>query len=323
MRQMDKLIDLLPLILHNADLLAVNRMRVTCRRLEQILDLVYVKPRPRYVQKMRRQLKSSRRLLGDLRDCDALLAVADSSIAENRPEADAWLILRPRIEDLRSQIAWMTLEKLGRVNLVKPYLRVKRDLALEVREKSRRSRREVLTEATSSAVYEQLVQSLDHRWRKFSATVENSHKDPSEPVIHGMRIAAKRLRCLTEIMAKLHIAGSFETLNWLRSLQRAIGVWHDLEITEKLLRRMLVTKDSWADDPIMVHMQHIIRENREIKKKSARQFFALTRHSRDYQRVKKWAEQLLAGNGVPPGSWLALAASKQAKVQKPTGSPAH
>src|SRR6478672_13136253 len=69
LRQMDKFIDLFPLVLRNEDLTAVNLMRITCRRLEQILELVYDKPRPRHIKKLRERLKLCRRTLGRLRDC--------------------------------------------------------------------------------------------------------------------------------------------------------------------------------------------------------------------------------------------------------------
>src|SRR5579864_7327982 len=80
LRQMDKFIDLLPVVLRNEDLTAVNRMRVTCRRLEEILDLIYVKPRPGHIKKLRRRLKLCRHTLGKLRNCDALLEVANNAI---------------------------------------------------------------------------------------------------------------------------------------------------------------------------------------------------------------------------------------------------
>jgi len=129
LRQMDKFIDLVPLVLRNEDLTAVNRMRVTCRRLEEILDLIYVRPRPGHIKKLRRRLKLCRRTLGKLRNCDALLEVANNAIAVNPAESDAWQALRQYLQPLRTRTASMTLKKLGRVNLAMPYLRMKRDFA--------------------------------------------------------------------------------------------------------------------------------------------------------------------------------------------------
>ena len=101
------------------------------------------------------------------------------------------------------------------------------------------------SQAETAIVYQRIVNSLASRWREFAVAVERSHDDPCEHVIHRMRIAAKRLRYLTEVMGKLHIAGSTETLNWLKSLQGTIGVWHDLEIMERMLREIVAHRKSF------------------------------------------------------------------------------
>ena len=298
LRQMDKFIDLFPLVLRNEDLTAVNSMRITCRRLEQVLELVYAKPRPRHIKKLRRRLKLSRRTLGKLRDCDALLALADHAIATKSPDGDAWEILRDYLRRLRARTAQITLRKLGRLNLAIPYLRVKSDFDLN----GNRCNGDARTKKKScptAAVYRRIHRSLDRRWCAFSAAAEKSHSDPCEHVIHQMRIAAKRLRYLVEVMAKLHVAGSKESLVWLKSLQRTVGVWHDLEIMEKLLRNILAHRKFFHVERLAQnHIEHLIRNNWETKKRSASQFFAMTRHSRDYQRVKKWATGILAA-GAP------------------------
>ena len=293
LRQMDKFIDLLPLVFRNEDLTAVNRMRVTCRRLEEIVELVYVKPRPSHIKKLRRRLRLCRKTLGKLRNCDALLALARSSIAAKRPGSDAWEVLQDYLQQARSRIAAVSLEKLGRVNLALPYLRMKRDFSLT--RKHRGHTYEAATHAAAGIVYRRIVRSLDDRWRNFADAVEKSRHDPCEHVIHGMRIAAKRLRYLTEVMAKLHIEGSKEALDWLKSVQATIGTWHDLEIMERMLRDIVIHKNSFHVEHMVVeHIERLIRHNQEIKRDSAERFFQITRHSSDYQQVKRWVELVLA-----------------------------
>ena len=298
LRQMDKFIDLLPLVLRNEDLTAVNRMRVTCRRLEEIVELVYVKPRPSHIKKLRRRLRLCRKTLGKLRNCDALLALAKSSIAAKRPGRDAWEALQDYLEQSRSRIAAVSLEKLGRVNLALPYLRMKRDFALTRKHRGRihgAVTHRAVTHAAAGIVYRRIVRSLDDRWRNFADAVEKSRHDPCEHVIHGMRIAAKRLRYLTEVMAKLHIEGSKEALDWLKSVQATIGIWHDLEIMERMLRDIVIHKNSFHVEHVVAeHIERLIRHNQEIKRGSAERFFQITRHSPDYQQVKQWVELVLA-----------------------------
>jgi CHAD domain-containing protein len=298
LRQMDKFIDLFPLVLRNEDLMAVDRMRITCRRLEQILELVYAKPRPRHIKKLRRRLRLCRRTLGKLRDCDALLAVAEHSIAAHSPDEDAWKLLQEYLKTLRRRTAQATLTKLGRVNLAIPYLRVKYDFDLN-RNRRPRGPRAMAEPSATRIVYERILRSLDHRWGEFAATVEKSHRDPCEHVIHAMRIAAKRLRYLTEVMAKLHISGSEEVLAWLKSLQRTVGVWHDLEIMERLLRNILAHRKFFHIESLTEsHIQNLVRHNRETKKESTARFFSMTRNSREYHDVKKWVAATLAGKAA-------------------------
>jgi len=298
LRQMDKFIDLVPLVLRNEDLTAVNRMRVTCRRLEEILDLIYVKPRPGHIKKLRRRLKLCRRTLGKLRNCDALLEVANSAIAAKPAEIDAWQALRHYLQPLRTRTAAVTLEKLGRVNLAMPYLRMKRDFSLSAQQRRSHARTNgAATQAATAAVYHGIARSLASRWRQFADAVERSHHDPCEHVIHGMRIAAKRLRYLAEVMNKLHIAGSMEALNWLKSLQSTIGVWHDLEIMERMLRDILNHPKSFHIEHLTAeHIESLIRHNHETKKESAEQFFKTTRKSRDYQQVRRWVSDFLTSH---------------------------
>jgi len=299
LRQMDKFIDLVPLVLRNEDLTAVNRMRVTCRRLEEILDLIYVRPRPGHIKKLRRRLKLCRRTLGKLRNCDALLEVANNAIAVNPAESDAWQALRQYLQPLRTRTASMTLKKLGRVNLAMPYLRMKRDFALSTRQRRSHARTKgAAAQAATAIVYHGIARSLTSRWRQFADAVERSQHDPCEHVIHGMRIAAKRLRYVAEVMNKLHIAGSMEALNWLKSLQTTIGVWHDLEIMERMLRDILEHPKTFHVERLTAeHIASLIRQNHEIKKQSAERFFQMTRHARDYQQVKRWVSQVLASHG--------------------------
>lgn len=297
LRQMDKFIDLLPPVLRHEDLTAVNEMRVSCRRLEEILDLIYGKPRPGHIKKLRRRLQLCRRTLGELRNCDALLAVADNAVATRRAETDAWKALSEYLRPLRARTAVVTLQKLGHLNLATPYLHIKRDFDLSNERRLNHGISRERSQAETALVYERIMNSLASRWREFEVAVERSHDDPCEHVIHRMRIAAKRLRYLTEVMGKLHIVGSTETLNWLKSLQGTIGVWHDLEIMERMLREIVAHRKSFKVEHLTAeHITRLIHHNSLIKKKSADMFFQMTRKSDNYLQVKDWVSEVLAAH---------------------------
>jgi hypothetical protein len=70
---------------------------------------------------------------------------------------------------------------------------------------------------------------------------------------------------------------------------------------ERLLRNILAHRKFFHVERLTEsHIQNLIRHNRETKKESTARFFAMTRNSRDYQQVKKWALQLIAASSVKP-----------------------
>jgi len=297
LRQMDKFMDLFPPVLRHEDLTAVNEMRVSCRRLEEILDIIYGKPRPRHIKKLRHRLQLCRRTLGELRNCDAVLAMADNAVATRRSDIEAWKALSEYLTPLRARTAVVTLEKLGRLNLATPYLRIKRDFDLSNEHRLNQGAARAKSQAETAIVYQRIVNSLASRWQDFAVAVERSHDDPCEHVIHRMRIAAKRLRYLTEVMGKLHIPGSKETLDWLKSLQATIGIWHDLEIMQRMLREIVAHCKSFKLEHLTAeHITRLIHHNSLIKKKSADMFFQMTRKTDHYLQVKHWVSEVLAAH---------------------------
>jgi hypothetical protein len=90
-----------------------------------------------------------------------------------------------------------------------------------------------------------------------------------------------------------------EALNWLQSLQSTIGVWHDLEIMERMLRDILEHPKSFHIEHLTAeHIECLIRHNHETKKRSAEQFFQMTRKSRDYQQGKRWVSDFLTSRAA-------------------------
>jgi CHAD domain-containing protein len=301
--QIDKFISLVPEALQNGNLEVVNNLRVTARRLEQILDLLYSKPRPRLIKKLHHQLKTCRHTLGNLRNYDALLEMVDQSLALNTASnTKVWMALKDYLQDCRLQRGQKTLEKLGRINLTSSYLKLRRDLDSETLFRPPSEDDAMIKAATNRRddLNQRIMKSLDDRWHAFEQAVEKSRRDPREEVIHQMRIAAKRFRYLTEAMEKLHIERSSETLAWLRTLQDIVGQWHDRELLAHAMSDML-------DQPrfrnghhgLRADVQRIIRHNREVKEKLEHKFSWMTSHSRHYHGTKEWVAQLLATeNGV-------------------------
>ena len=101
-RQIEKLLMFASETLQDGSLGAVDKMRITSRRLGPLLDLLYPKPRPRRIKKLRRRLKAWRRALGELRNNDALLAMAEHS-AGLKPAShrEVWMALSKYLQERR------------------------------------------------------------------------------------------------------------------------------------------------------------------------------------------------------------------------------
>ena len=302
-RQSDKFISLIPDALRNDGVEAVNEMRVTSRRLEQILDLLYPKPRPRRIKKLRRRLKACRRALGALRNYDALLAM----VQEPRGLAPASgteirAVIQEYLQGRRLQEAPMIVVKLGRSNLTVACARLRDDLGSDglFRATAKGKSDNVTMDEEKDLLDQRITKSLDRLWRAFEDAADKSRRNPREHVVHRMRIAAKRLRYLTEAMEKLHIQGSAETVVWLRTFQKLVGRWHDRELMEHAMTDMLAKPEFRRDHPrLKAEVRKFIAHNREAKETLERKFSRMMDHSRHYGETKRWVTQLLTnGSGM-------------------------
>jgi hypothetical protein len=74
---------------------------------------------------------------------------------------------------------------------------------------------------------------LDQRVAEFLALAAQSHPATEAAELHELRIAAKRVRYLFEIISEMGYGDATRALAWLRTLQDRIGDWHDLESLEQ------------------------------------------------------------------------------------------
>jgi hypothetical protein len=74
---------------------------------------------------------------------------------------------------------------------------------------------------------------LEQRLAEFQALVAISHPTNDASELHQLRIAAKRIRYLLEVVEEMGFGDATSALAWLRMLQDRIGDWHDLEALEE------------------------------------------------------------------------------------------
>jgi CHAD domain-containing protein len=295
LKQLDRFMSLESKVLRGDDPEAIHDMRVASRRLQQILDLLYPHPHGD-VRKLRRRIRLSRRALGDVRNADVQLARVKRVLARKRTaRREAWEALREYLLSQRAEnFAW-ALRRLSKQRLAVVYIRLK-DILAQTEAKAVAHTAGALMEgddAQPNRFEERLTMSLASVWQGFEAQVAESHRDSQSSAIHAVRIAAKRLRYLVEVLHEFQVAGSAETLAWLRGVQELLGNWHDLEVLEQMMAAM-VGRPAFLRENLGVAMEveKLILRNRASKGKFREEYFRQTLEGADFQRVRDWAEKL-------------------------------
>jgi CHAD domain-containing protein len=296
LRQLNRFMTLEPKVLRGDDPDAIHDMRVASRRLQQIMDLLYAKPRPRDIGNLRRKIRRSRRCLSTVRNCDVLIARVEKSLrSRHAPRRESWTAVHHYLRERRAQSFEKALRKLGKVNLAVFYVHLKRHLGPERNGASPAHHAASAAEPAPEQFYKRVAEALDRTWRAFESQVALSHTDSRPAVVHGARIATKRLRYLIEVVAEFGVAGSAESLAWLRELQQHLGDWHDLEVLEQMMIEMVARPEFLrANLALAMNVQKLIVRNRSVKKNFEEIYFRMTLESPDFQRLKDWAGYLLA-----------------------------
>jgi CHAD domain-containing protein len=301
LKQLDRFMSLEPKVLRGDNPDAIHDLRVASRRLQQVLDLLYPPPGPAEVRKLRRRLRRARRALGEARNCDVELARVNRILARRRTtRREAWEAVQNYLLDRRSGNFEKAVRKLGRLNLAVFYVRLKEVLASNGKHRSPRAARHLEEPGPQHPeLFEKRVAaSLERIWSAFGVRVAESRLDSRASVIHGARIAAKRLRYLMEVIHEFDAPGSNATLAWLRNLQEHLGNWHDLEVLEQTMIEMVARPAFLRDHlELAVEIEKLITRNRRGKQVFQKRYFAMTQDG-GYEQVKNRIRELLSS--TPP-----------------------
>lgn len=307
LRQLNRLVTLEPKVLRDESPAAIHDLRVASRRLQELLDLLYPE-RPQEIQKLRRKLRRARRALSEVRNCDVLLERVGGAIARKRSShGEAWEALGAYLNERRTEASAKGLRKLSKINLAAFYLDLKRHVAAAGRASDQPAPAGAPLEASASAQViafpdgtfrDRLATALEGDWQDLDARVAESRSDQHAPLIHQVRIAAKRLRYLIEVVDEFQVDGSTEALAWLRRLQQHLGNWHDLEILEQMTIEM-VGRPKFLRDHLdtALKVEKLILRNRGSKKRLVQRYLRMTLGSDDYQRLARWV-----GRALPPSA---------------------
>lgn len=296
LKHLDRFMALEPKVLRGDDPDAIHDLRVASRRLQQVLDLLYPDFRHGEARKLRRRIRRSRRALGDVRNADVQLERVKKILARKRSSRrEAWEAVRDYLLAQRSEHFARAVRKLSKQNLAIFYIHLKDVLTRDDSHEEGRARLAEgdADETGAESFEERAARSLASVWQAFEARVAESHRDSQAAVIHGVRISAKRLRYLVEVLHELKTPGCSETLIWLRGLQQLLGNWHDLEVLEQMLVAMIARPVYLRDNlTTAMDVERLILKNRANKGRFREMYFRQTLEGADYQRVRDWMEGL-------------------------------
>jgi CHAD domain-containing protein len=296
LRQLNRFISYEAKVLKGDDADAIHDMRVASRRLQQVLDLLYPKPRPPELRRLRRQIRRCRQVLGDLRNCDVMLEIVGRSLGRKRSaRREAWTAVQHFLLMRRSESFLRAVRKLGKINLAVFYVNLKEFLHHDKGHNPSAEHHAHGAGALRPSFAKDLTIALESAWSRFEEQIELSHRSPRPEVIHGVRIATKRLRYLLEVFHEFGVPGSADALAWLRRLQNHLGNWHDLIVLEQMLIEMLARPEFLRDHlPLAMEVEKLILRNRENKAEMEEKYSHMSRDSVEMHRQKEWVAYLVA-----------------------------
>ena len=232
---------------------AIHKMRVTTRRLQASLDLLQFGEDKLKIRKMKRQLRNWRRVLSQVRNYDVFLIVIEKEGASrNSSRRESFKHLKAVLQKRRERKLAKARSYLKRISLARICSKLGLDIDLTsikppAAEGNEAHQSEIVSAETppdppvsprpeltdERAIALRAAERIEQRLSEFLALVAASHptKDPAE--LHQVRIAAKRLRYLLEIVSEMGYGDAPRALAWLRRLQDRIGDWHDLVALEE------------------------------------------------------------------------------------------
>jgi CHAD domain-containing protein len=291
LRHLDRFVSLHPKALVGDDPEAIHDIRVASRRVQQVLDLLYPQPQPKSVRRLRRRIRRCRRALSEVRNCDVLLERVERRLRRKRvARRRAWEAVRDHLVEERAAVFEEAVERLARLKLGAVYLGLKE--AIESGPPA------VGTDAASrqpTAFATRAVESLQEVWHGFETQVLESHRQPEPQKLHGVRIAAKRLRYLVEVLAELEAEGSAAALDWLKRLQEHLGDWHDLEILEQAMTRT-VARPRFIRRNLeqAIEIEKLIARHRQQKRAYEEKYFRMTMNAEEWKTLSEWVRRTLA-----------------------------
>ena len=207
---------------------AVHGARVWSRRVQEGITALFPRPRPKKVRKIRRGLHQARRILGEWRNCDVVIALVEKKQRRARSpvKKSAWELAHRRLVDRRARQMSLAHRKLSK--------HAWGDFAARLEKLLDRSARQTDNELT--AALGGSVEAARNQWR---SALDRAKKSGADADLHAFRIAIKRFRYRIELLRDLGDKETKPTIRWLKRLQQALGKWHDHQIRDQMMAEVL------------------------------------------------------------------------------------
>ncbi len=214
---------------------AIHKMRVTTRRAQAALDLLEGELS---VRKMKRRLREWRQMLSRVRNYDVFLMLIEKEVTRSRPAYRAQFELvksifqkrrAHRAEKARKYFEKIKVDSIATelgLAIAKPAID-----AVEAKQTDTGSKKSFAIDEQRVAAH--IADRLEQRVSEFHILAAQAHPATRAEELHQLRIAAKRVRYLLEIISQMGYGDGTRAVAWLRNIQDRIGDWHDLESLEE------------------------------------------------------------------------------------------
>jgi CHAD domain-containing protein len=300
-RRLDQFLSLEPQVLRGEDPDAIHDFRVASRRVQQILDLLFPRPHPPKIRKLRRSIRRARRALSVVRNCDVLMQAAERVLRRKRiARREPWEAFRNYLEDHRRKSFRKAARRLGRMNLSAFYVQMRSQFdALPDLHSLSHSRLEADEPATekSLSLSGQLAGALQETWLALEGRAAAWREERAAPALHAVRIAAKRFRYLVEVIHELGDSSAESALGPLRAIQDRLGNWNDLEVMEQMMLEMIGDPEYLQEHlQLAIEIEQLVLRNRRVKKLGEGKILGALEDSPEWHALGGWVSQFLSAS---------------------------
>jgi CHAD domain-containing protein len=235
-KRLEKFVSLFAKVLVSDHPNNIHDARVWSRRLQETFRVWFPKPRTGKNRKLVRTLRQVRRALGNCRNTDVTIGLIDDKLSSARTSAahTGWDLVKDYLRETRERQMARAREELARHDIAQFVTRTQSLLQ---------------PNGFQRGPEELLKQSVEAALTNWNDALQKAKENPQADQIHALRIAGKRLRYRAELLADLGDSSMKPRIKSLKSLQDALGNWHDRYVLLQLIAEFIGRPDFLVENP--------------------------------------------------------------------------